>query len=132
MTIAGQFDSSQLSNPLMWSEAVGQIFFSIGVAFGTMTAYASYNSKYQNTAIDSVVISLSNSLYEFFCGFVVFSIVGYLRYVTKKTDVATGGFGLAFVTYPVAFSTIPGAQFWCILFFFTLFILGLDSGFSLV
>ena len=128
----GVFDSAKLQDPLIWSEAVGQIFFSIGIAFGTMTAYASYNTKYQNTTVDSVIIACSNSVYEFFCGFVVFSVVGYLREKTGKQDVAVGGFGLAFSTYPVAFSTLPAGQFWCILFFLTLYVLGLDSAFSLV
>jgi solute carrier family 6 GABA transporter-like protein 1 len=155
----GRFDSSKLSNPLIWSEAVGQvtnakyispagpeylhystprtssllqIFFSIGVAFGVFTAYASYNSVHQNTAVDSVIISLSNSIYEIFCGFVVFAVVGYLRTEQPDGEIAVGSFGLAFVTYPVAFSTLPGNQFWSVFFFLTLFILGIDSAFSLV
>jgi solute carrier family 6 (neurotransmitter transporter, GABA) member 1 len=127
----GQFDASKLSNPLIWSEAVGQIFFSIGIGVGCMTAYASYNSSYQNTAVDSVIIALSNSVYEIFCGFAVFSIVGYMRQQGMDT-VAVSSFGLAFSTYPIAFSSLPGSNFWCILFFLTLFILGIDSGFSLI
>ena len=127
----GQFDASRLADPLIWSEAVGQIFFSIGIGVGCMTAYASYNSSYQNTAVDSMIIAISNSIYEILCGVAVFSTVGYLRGQGKDT-VAVSSFGLAFSTYPVAFSTLPGAQFWCVLFFLTLFILGIDSGFSLL
>lgn len=128
----GHFDAAKLSDPLIWSEAIGQIFFSIGVAFGTMTAYASYNSKHQNPAMDSFIVAISNSVYEIFCGFVVFSTIGYLRTVVKEKEVAVGSFGLAFGTYPLAFSTLPGAQFWNALFFLKLFILGIDSGFSLI
>jgi solute carrier family 6 GABA transporter-like protein 1 len=128
----GQFDSRKLADPLIWSESIGQVFFSIGVAFGTMTAYASYNSKHQNPAVDSCIVAISNSIYEIFCGFVVFSTIGYLQTIVKNKEVAVGSFGLAFGTYPLAFSTLPGAQFWNILFFLTLFILGIDSGFSLL
>src|SRR5690606_28941553 len=105
---------------------------SIGIAFGVMTAYASYNSIHQNTAVDSIIIAGSNTIYEAFCGLVVFSVVGYLRHSQGSLDVAVGSFGLAFGTYPVAFSTLPGAHFWCALFFLTLFILGIDSAFSML
>lgn len=128
----GQFDSSKLSDPLIWSEAVGQIFFSIGIAFGTMTCYASYNSKYQNTTVDSLIIALSNSIYEIFCGFVVFAVIGYLRQETGNMDVAVGSFGLVFSSFSVAFSTLPAPQFWSVFFYLTLFTLGIDSAFSLV
>jgi SNF family Na+-dependent transporter len=34
-----------LNNGQMWAEAVGQIFFSLGVCMGVMTSYASYNHR---------------------------------------------------------------------------------------
>ena len=45
-------------------------------------------------------------------------------------NVASEGYGLVFQVYPEAISTLPFARFWCLLFFFMLVTLGLDSAVS--
>lgn len=62
----------------MWVEACGQIFFSLGICMGTMTSYASFNSKDKPIIGDSFLICCINACISFIAGFAVFSIVGTL------------------------------------------------------
>lgn len=62
----------------MWADAIGQIFFSIGVCLGILTSYGSYNGKKKPIIADAFIISLGNSLVSFVSGFAVWGIVGYL------------------------------------------------------
>lgn len=61
----------------------------------------------------------------------VFGVVGYLG-MHPDTSGSLNTFVVGFLTYPEAISTMPGANFWGVLFFATLFILGLGSAFALL
>ena len=67
----------RLLDPLVWLDAATQIFFSLGLACGTMIAYASYNSIHENTLRDAITISFANCMTSLFAGVVVFSILGF-------------------------------------------------------
>lgn len=120
----------------VWSVAVTQIFFSIGVTLGIMTAYASYNKRNSPVFANASIISLSNSFFSFVAGFAVFGIVGYIAHREDTTidelDGVESGPALMFATFPVALSTLPGYGHWERLLFVALFMLGIDSAFSFV
>lgn len=130
----GEWDLSVLATrPAAWSEAVTQIFFSLGVTFGTMTAFASYNDRKSPVFSNSLIIALSNSLYSIVAGFAVFSTIGYIATLENKPieELKISGPALIFATYPFALSTLPGASHWERLLFVVLYLLGIDSAFSL-
>ncbi|KAJ3215888.1 hypothetical protein HK099_006156 [Clydaea vesicula] len=114
----------------IWQGAIGQIFFSIGAGFGVFTAYASYNPLMSHAVSDSLIVGISNSIYEIVAGFAAFGVAGFLNLDPAKDKLGT--FTLGFFTYPAALANLPGAQVWSVIFFFTLFLLGIDSAFSLV
>lgn len=78
---------------------------------------------------DSILVPILNCGTSIFAGFVVFSVIGFMSHETglPVSTVATGGPGLAFVTYPEAITMLPWPHVWAILFFIMLFLLGLDS-----
>ena len=66
---------------------------------------------------------------------VVFSVLGELKLkggYTEWKDFVKGGTGLAFIAYQEAIYHLPLNQLWAVLFFFMLFLLGLDSQFALL
>ncbi|XP_055346500.1 sodium-dependent serotonin transporter-like [Paramacrobiotus metropolitanus] len=116
----------------VWSDAAAQVFFSLGPGFGVLMALASYNPFHNNFYRDALLTSFINFFASFLSGLVVFSVLGYLSHVTGKEvkDVVSDGPGLVFVAYPTAIATMPGAQFWSVIFFIMLASLGLDSTFG--
>jgi neurotransmitter:Na+ symporter, NSS family len=117
----------------VWTEAVTQIFFSLGVGQGIMGGFASYNHRNQNVYKDTMIIALSNSFTSIIAGFTVFSVLGHMAHVTPgKTveDVVQAGPGLAFVAFPAALELMPASSFFSVLFFLMLLTLGIDSAFA--
>lgn len=64
-------------DPVVWLEAGTQIFFSLGLAFGGLIAFSSYNPVNNNCYRDAVMVSLTNCLTSMFAGIVVFSVIGF-------------------------------------------------------
>ncbi|WAR13329.1 S6A18-like protein [Mya arenaria] len=70
-------DFSRLADPQVWLEAATQIFFSLGLAFGGLIAFASYMPVRNNCYKDAVLVSVINCGTSVFAGVVVFSILGF-------------------------------------------------------
>ncbi|KAL4936048.1 hypothetical protein BDV06DRAFT_114792 [Aspergillus oleicola] len=121
----------QLASGTVWQTAVGQVFFSTGIGFGYFTSYASYNAKHSNAVMDALLICGSNVLFENFAAFAVFGVVGYLRRWPQDGE-RLGAFVVGFLTLPEAVLHMPGANFWAILLFFTLVVLGFSSAFVML
>ncbi|CAO2656874.1 Nn.00g056770.m01.CDS01 [Neocucurbitaria sp. VM-36] len=121
----------QLASGTVWQTAVGQVFFSTGIGFGYFTSYASYNQKHSNAVMDAILICGSNVLFENFAAFAVFGVVGYLRR-WPEDGVRLGAFVVGFLTLPEAVLQMPGANFWAVLLFFTLVVLGFSSAFVML
>jgi len=125
------FRGEELASGTVWQTAVGLVFFSTGIGFGYFTSYASYNQKHANAVMDAILICGSNVLFENFAAFAVFGVVGYLQ-LWPEDDVRLGAFVVGFLTLPEAVLQMPGANFWAVLLFFTLIVLGFSSAFVML
>uniref|UniRef100_A0A667GGN5 Transporter n=1 Tax=Lynx canadensis TaxID=61383 RepID=A0A667GGN5_LYNCA len=67
----------QLANPKAWINAATQIFFSLGLGFGSLIAFASYNQPSTNCQQHAIIVSLINSSTSIFASIVTFSIYGF-------------------------------------------------------
>ncbi|KAK3789631.1 hypothetical protein RRG08_050073 [Elysia crispata] len=123
---------SKLTSITVWVEACVQVFYSLGPAWGGLITMSSFNKFHNQCIRDVLIASLADGLTSFYGGFVIFAVVGFMAKEAgvSVTDVATQGPGLALVAYPEAISKLPLPQFWAVLFFLMLLLLGLDSQFG--
>jgi NSS family neurotransmitter:Na+ symporter len=127
-------DFSQLLNANVWFGAGSQVAFSLSVGMAGMFAYGSWVAKKADINNSTIITAFGDTATAFFAGFAVFSIVGFLAQGLNVplSEVSTSGIALAFITYPAAVSMVPtGNALVGILFFLSLFTIGVDSAFFL-
>ena len=104
----GKGDWARLADIQVWVNATSQIFGSIGIGFGSLIAFSSFNRNNTTLLRDTLFIAIVNSLTSILSGFIIFSVLGHIsEMVGKEVDeLATAGPELIFVSYPqVLFST---------------------------
>ncbi|XP_077495726.1 sodium-dependent proline transporter-like [Amblyomma americanum] len=118
----------------VWQKAAQQVFFSLSVSQGVILCIGSYNDFRNTLYRDVYIIALADLLVSFVAGIVVFSVLGNMALMLGEevSQVASGGFALAFITYPEAVTLISFSHFWAVAFFVMLFFLAVDSEFGLV
>ncbi|XP_041776309.1 sodium- and chloride-dependent GABA transporter ine isoform X2 [Anopheles merus] len=124
----------ELGRANVWINAAAQNFNSIGIAFGSMISFASYNKYNNNILHDTLAVSFVNAITSLLVGIFAFATIGNIALEQNTTveNVISGGPGLIFVVYPQALAKMPAAQLWAVLFFFMLLCLGLNSQFAIV
>ncbi|MBL7126086.1 MAG: sodium-dependent transporter [Dehalococcoidales bacterium] len=127
-------DFAVLGDVEVWFAAFSQIAFTLSLGMAGMIAYGSFIAKKADVNNSAVIASFSDAATAFFAGFAIFSTVGFIMQAMNIPigDVSAAGLGLAFVTYPVAVSMMPGANALVgVLFFLCLFFLGTTSAYFL-
>mmetsp|Transcript_7498 Transcript_7498/g.13008 ORF Transcript_7498/g.13008 Transcript_7498/m.13008 type:complete len:627 (-) Transcript_7498:65-1945(-) len=138
-------DYSHLSDPQVWIHGAIQIFFSLGIGYGSITSFGSFGKKSANFVRDASGVAITNCCTSLIAGCVTFPVLGFLAAELHKTDpciagdtldslksIGLSGTGLAFVAFPIAISQMPGSFFFAILFFFMMLLLGIDSQFAYI
>ena len=118
-------DFSKIDGPAILS-AIGQAFFSIGVAMGLMMAYGSYVPKDVSLTRASVIIAVADTLVAILAGLMIFPVV-----FANGLDPAEGP-GLIFKTLPTAFAGMPGGALFGTLFFILLAFAAVTSSISII
>ena len=126
-------DFSALSDPTIWVDAIGQVFYSLSIMMAIMVAYGSYVDNSANIAVDCIIIAVSDMAVSVLSGIVMFSTMGGTGMLDKITD---SGVATAFIVYPQAIVNLTNigwvnALFGAI-FYLMLITLAIDSAFSIV
>ncbi len=126
-------DVSAFSDPTLWVDAIGQVFYSLSIMMAIMFAYGSYLGDDADIAADAMIIAFSDMAISVLSGIVMFSTMGGSGMLDQVT---ASGIGTAFIVYPQAivnltdlgwFNALFGA-----IFYLMLITLAIDSAFSIV
>ena len=71
------FQMEELLKPTVWLDAANQVFYSYGLAFGSIIAFGSYNAPNTNCVRDSLIITAANAFTAVFACAVIFAILGF-------------------------------------------------------
>jgi len=120
--------------PQVWINAASQVFNSVGIAFGSLIAFSSYNKFRGPVLRDTLIVTVVDAAVSLLCGVAVFAVLGNLAHEQNKNveDVVADGPGLVFVVFPHALSQMPYPQLWSVVFFGLVICLGIDSQFATV
>ena len=143
LTLEGAFDGlhfylvpdwAKLKEPEVWNTAANQIFYSLGLAFGSLITLASYSPFDNNVLRMTMIVTTVNCSTSIIAGVVIFCVIGHLAHEAglEIKDVVESGAGLAFIVYPDAVSRMPQSALFAFLFFFMLLNLGFGSQLALV
>lgn len=112
--------------PKVFLAAIGQAFFSIGVAMGGMMTFGAYLPREISIPRSVLIIVIADTMVALLAGLVIFPAVFH-----NGMDPAAGA-GLIFQTLPVAFAQMPGGYVFSIFFFLLLSVAGITSMVGLV
>lgn len=99
-------DWSKLGDVNIWLAAFAQIIFSLSMGQAIALTYASYLPENSKLTDNVLIVVASNSAFEIFTAFGVFSILGYMSFTagTPMIELITEGTGLIFVVFPMIFN----------------------------
>ena len=101
--------------------AMGQSFFTLGIGVGSMTIFGSYIGKEKSITNESIIIVILDTLVALSAGLIIFPAC--FAFGVNPGE----GAGLAFVTLPNIFNSMPLPRLWGTLFFIFLSVAALTT-----
>lgn len=121
-------DWELLRQPDVWQGAASQIFFSLTLGFGVMTAYASYLPRDADQVNNGMVTACLNCGFEFLAGVAIFSLLFTFAIAPQASTIA-----MTFFVIPQGIAAMPaGVAIFGVLFFLLMLLAGLSSSISLI
>ena len=121
---------SLLLNINVWLAAFSQILFSLSMGQAIVITLSSYLPEDSKLIDNVLIVVISNSLFEIFTAFGVFSILGYMSHNSgvAMNQLITEGTGLVFIVFPKIFNLMgPVGRILAPLFFLVILFAGMTS-----
>lgn len=123
-------DWSKLTQPKVWINAAGQIFFSLSTGFGIALVFSSFLKKKDDVVLSSLSSASLNEFAEVVFGGMITIPVAFLFLGMQATSFGT--FGMGFIALPSVFGMIPGGDFFGGLWFLVLFLAAITSSVTML
>ncbi|XP_013988489.1 sodium-dependent neutral amino acid transporter SLC6A17 isoform X2 [Salmo salar] len=81
----------KMLEPQVWREAATQVFFALGLGFGGVIAFSSYNKIDNNCHFDAVLVSFINFFTSILATLVVFAVLGFKANLMNEKCVIENG-----------------------------------------
>lgn len=78
----------KMLEPQVWREAATQVFFALGLGFGGVIAFSSYNKIDNNCHFDAVLVSFINFFTSILATLVVFAVLGFKANIMNEKCVS--------------------------------------------
>lgn len=131
-------DFTVLTNPRLWLDAFGHIFFSLSLGLGIITGYSRHADSSINIGRAMVLVTIGDFLVSCIAGFAVFGCIGYMSCTQgipfAQLVTSASPFEMGFVVFPNILKTFGCYVYPIIgvLFFFCIFIAGITGVFSII
>jgi neurotransmitter:Na+ symporter, NSS family len=131
-------DFSKLSDPSLWRDVFGQLFFSLSLGLGIIVGYSRHTGNATNIPKAMICVALGDFLVSFIAGAAIFGCLAHISYIQQvpfdsilTTD---STFEIGFVVFPHLFKFFGPLLGRCIgvIFFFCIFVAGITGVFSIV
>lgn len=119
-------DWDALLEPRVYLAALGQAFFSLGLAMGVLVTYGSYLSPGHSLPTASVVIAIGDTIFALIAALIIFPAVFSFGMAPDH------GPALAFITLPEIFARMDGGQLVGLAFFGLLVLAAVTSSVALL
>jgi SNF family Na+-dependent transporter len=122
-----------VTNPEIWLQAAGQIFFTLSVGFGIIMTYASYLKPKDDLVLSGLTASATNEFCEVCLGGLITVPAAFIFLGPETiTNAAGSSLKMGFFTLPAVFERMPVGHFFGFLWFFLLFLAAITSSISML
>jgi SNF family Na+-dependent transporter len=129
----GQTVLDVVSNPEVWLQASGQVFFSLSVGFGIVLTYSSYLRSRDDVVLSGLTASATNQFCEVVLGGLITIPAAFIFLGPSPIEKVAGStLGLGFYTLPVIFEYLPIGQLFGFLWFTLLSLAAITSSLSML
>lgn len=131
-------DFSRLTDPSLWRDVFGQLFFSLSLGLGIIVGYSRHTGQTTNISRAMLWVVLGDFSVSFIAGAALFGCLAHISYVQgipfDSIITSDSTFEIGFVLFPTILKFFGSylSQIVGVIFFFCVFIAGITGVFSIV